>query len=112
MITFSAIAPYLPAGALEFVGNNQLKLNLNQVTGDSLNLDAAAIKAILKLLEALSNFTLAINTARTTANPPLPPIELCEKHLAGTVEAPTFQYVVVVGIDPNSFINNVIDPTV
>ncbi|MEH2467516.1 hypothetical protein [Nostoc sp.] len=112
MITYSQIAAYLPTSSVEFVGNNQVKLNLNQITGDSLTLDAGAIKGILKFLEALSQMTIAINTARAAANPPLPPIELCEKHLAGTVDAPTFQYVVVVGIDPNSFINNVIDPTV
>jgi hypothetical protein len=112
MITYSAIAAYLPASSLEFVGNNQVKFNLNQITGDSLTPDASAIKGTLKILEALAQLTIAINTARATANPPLPPIELCEKHLAGTVDAPTFQYVVVVGIDPQSFINNVVDPTV
>lgn len=112
MINYSAIASYLPAGSLEFVGNNQVKLNLNQTTGDSLNLDAPAIKGIIKILEALTQLTIAINTARAAANPPLAPIELCEKHLSGTVEAPTFQYVVVVGINPESFINNVVDPTV
>lgn len=112
MITYSGIAAYLPANSLEFVGNNQVKLNLNQITGDSLNLDASAIKGILKILEALSQMTLAVNAARAAADPPLPPIELCEKHLAGTVDVPTFQYVIVVAIDPQSFINNVIDPTV
>ncbi|MEH2425867.1 MAG: hypothetical protein V7K48_34700 [Nostoc sp.] len=111
MITFSAIAAYLPPGSLEFVGNNQVKLNLNQITGDSLTLDASAVKGVLKILEALTQLTLAINTARAAANPSLAPIEFCEKHLAGTVDAPNFQYIVTVGINPQSFINNVVDPT-
>lgn len=112
MITYSAIAAYLPPSSLEFVGNNQVKLNFNQITGDNLTVDASAVKGILKILEALTQFTTDTNTARATANPPLSPIHLCEKHLAGTPDAPIFQYTVTVGINPQSFINNVIDPTV
>ncbi|MEH2461136.1 hypothetical protein [Nostoc sp.] len=112
MITYSSIATYLLASSLEFVGNNQVKLNLNQITGDSLTVDASAIKGILKILEALTQMTIDINIARAAANPPLLPIELCEKHLTGTVDLPTFQYVFMVGINPQSFINNVVDPTV
>ncbi|MEH2392602.1 MAG: hypothetical protein V7K21_13430 [Nostoc sp.] len=111
MITYSELSTSLPAGSLEFVGNSQVKLNFNQITGDNLTFNTSAIKGILKFLEALAEFTVAINTARAAASPPLAPIELCEKHLTGTIDAPTFQYVVVVGIDPESFINNVIDPT-
>ncbi|MEH2250069.1 hypothetical protein [Nostoc sp.] len=111
MISYSAIADYLPSNSLEFVGTGQVKLNLNQITGNSLTLDASAIEGILKILEALALYTDAVNTERAAATPPLAPIEFCEKHLTGTPDAPNFQYVVTASINSQSFINNVVDPT-
>lgn len=110
-LSYSALAEKLPAGAIEFVGNNQVKINFSLATdsGASLNLDSSCVKGVVKLMQALSALTEQINEARTEAN--LSPILFCTQQLTGTPEAPEYQFTVRVKVDTAQFIENLDDPT-
>ncbi|MBA3920320.1 MAG: hypothetical protein H0X31_00885 [Nostocaceae cyanobacterium] len=107
-ISFNSLAPYLPPGSLEFVGNNQVKLNLNTITGDNLSLDSDALKCIVLIVNALSDMTEAINKSRIAQN--LAPIVFVSKHLVGNPDSPVFDFVLSAAINPASFINNLMSP--
>ena len=110
-LTFQDLADKLPSGSIEFVGNNQLKLNFSQLTGDTLTLDSSCIESIIKLMQELSKVTDDINTARLKENPPKPPIMFASRDLVGTADAPEFEFIVRAKIDVNAFSDNLIDPT-
>ncbi|MEH2377614.1 MAG: hypothetical protein V7K27_01735 [Nostoc sp.] len=110
-LNYAALSEKLTAGAIEFVGNNQLKLNLSLITesGSNLTLETSCVKGIVKLLQALSALTDQVNEARIIAN--LPPIEFVSQQLTGTPEAPEYQFTVRVKIDTALFVDNLDDPT-
>lgn len=110
MITFTALGDHIPAGSLEYVGNNQVKLNFSQLSNDSsLNLDSSALKPITLFLEGLFQYTHQLNVERK--NQKLDPIELCSKNIAGTPDKPIIAYTLSVEVDAQSFLNNLVDPT-
>jgi len=110
MITFTQLAQFLPPGSVEFIGNNQVKINFSQLTGDTLNLDASCVKGIVKLSKGLASLTASINTSREAATPPLPTIDFVSEHLVGSSENPMVHFITEVQIDTSSFVNNLIDP--
>ena len=110
-LIFQTLADMLPPGSVEYVGNNQLKINLTQMTGESLNFQSSCVEPIIKLMNHLVNVTNAVNASRATANPPRYPIAFVSKDLIGTPDAPELEYTMRVAVDTNQFLNNLIDPT-
>ena len=108
-LSFSALSEKLAAGAIEFVGNNQVKLNFNLATADSLTLNTSCVKGIVKLMQALSALTEQVNESRISAN--LPPIQFASQQITGTPEAPEFEFTVRVKVDTALFVDNLDDPT-
>ncbi|AFY31604.1 hypothetical protein [Calothrix sp. PCC 7507] len=108
-LSYSALAEKLAAGSIEFVGNNQLKLNFNLATAENLTLNTSCVKGIVKLLQALSALTDQVNAARINAN--LPPIQFASQQITGTPEAPEFEFTVRVKVDTALFVDNLDDPT-
>ncbi|MEH2128897.1 hypothetical protein [Nostoc sp.] len=108
-LSFSALSEKLAAGAIEFVGNNQVKLNFNLATADNLTLNTSCVKGIVKLMQALSALTDQVNESRISAN--LPPIQFTSQQITGTPEAPEFEFTVRVKVDTALFVDNLDDPT-
>lgn len=110
-LSYSALAEKLPNGAIEFVGNNQVKINLSLATqsGAGLTLNSSCVKGIVKLMQALSALTDSVNEARVNAN--LPPIQFASQQLTGTPEQPEYEFTVRVKVDTALFIDNLDDPT-
>ncbi|WP_445626637.1 hypothetical protein [Nostoc sp. DSM 114167] len=108
-LSFSALSEKLAAGAIEFVGNNQVKLNFNLATADNLTLNTSCVKGIVKLMQALSALTDQVNESRINAN--LPPIQFASQQITGTPEAPEFEFTVRVKVDTALFVDNLDDPT-
>ncbi|ALF52961.1 hypothetical protein ACX27_09030 [Nostoc piscinale CENA21] len=101
----------MPNGAIEFVGNNQVKLNLSLATesGSTLTLDTSCVKGIVKLMQALSELTDQVNEERVNDN--LAPIQFASMQLTGTPESPEYEFTVRVKVDTALFIDNLDDPT-
>ncbi|BAY77956.1 hypothetical protein NIES25_44260 [Nostoc linckia NIES-25] len=110
-LSYTALAEKLPTGSIEFVGNNQVKLNLSLATdsGANLTLNSSCVKGIVKLMQALSALTDQVNEARIDTN--LPPIQFASMQLTGTPEAPEYEFTVRVKVDTALFIDNLDDPT-
>lgn len=110
-LDYSALSEKLPAGSIEFVGNNQLKLNLSLLTesGSTLTTEASCVKGVVKFLQGLSALTTQVNEARIAAN--LPPIQFASQQLTGTPEAPEYEFTVRVKVDTALFVDNLDDPT-
>jgi hypothetical protein len=113
-LTFQNLADKLAPGAVEFVGNNQLKVNFSQLVSSSepLTFESSCVEGIVKLLQGLAALTDQINQERANQNPPLAPIEFVSQQIAGTPQQPKFQFIVEVAIDTQVFSSSLIDPTV
>jgi hypothetical protein len=112
-LTFEALGEKLPGGSVEFVGNNQLKINLTLVTGDStLTPQSSCVEAISKLMRGLAAMTMQINSDRAAANPPQSPIEFASESLTGTPAQPKYVFTVEVAVNTSRFPDNLVDPTV
>lgn len=110
-LTFQDLADILPPGTIEFVGDNQLKLNFSQLTGDTLSFQSSCVEAIAKLMQKLADLTTKVNSARAKESPSKPPIVFVRKDLIGSPDAPEFEFSLRVAIDTSQFVNNLIDPT-
>ena len=108
---YSALSEKVPAGSIEFVGNNQLKLNFSLLTesGSNLTLETSCIKGAVKFLQGLSALTDQVNETRIAAN--LPPIQFASMQLTGTPEAPEYEFTVRVKVDTALFVDHLDDPT-
>ena len=109
-LTFQALANILPPGSIEFVGNNQLKLNFSQLTGETLTFETSCVESVVKLMQKLADLTAAVNSARANENPSKPPIVFTSKDLVGTPDAPEFEFTTRVAVATSQFANNLIDP--
>jgi hypothetical protein len=110
-LTFTRLGEKLPAGVIEFVGNNQVKLNFSLLSNNPLTLDSSFVQVAVKLLQGLAELTDEINLERANHNPPLAPIEFASQQLTGTPQQPIYQFVVQVAVNKGSFANNLVDPT-
>ncbi|MFK0732082.1 MAG: hypothetical protein ACFKPT_13870 [Gloeotrichia echinulata GP01] len=109
LLTFQALQDKLPAGSIEFVGNNQVKINMNMVTGNNLTLESSIIEGIVKLLNGLSMLTDAINAQLIASNSP--PIQFASQELVGTPAQPEYRFEVKADVDTSLFLVNIKDPT-
>lgn len=111
-LTFEDLVTQLPAGSIEFVGNNQLKFNFSQITGDNnLTLQSSVIEGVAKFLQSLAGLTVSINEERALSNPPKEPITFASKSFEGTPEKPEILYEIRIAINPATFVENLFDPT-
>lgn len=108
-LSYTALSEKLAAGAIEFVGNNQVKFNFNLATSESLTLNTSCVKGVVKLMQALAALTDQVNEARIAAN--LPPIQFASEQITGTPEAPEFEFTIRVKVDTALFVDNLDDPT-
>lgn len=111
MLTYQDFMEHVPPNTIEFVGQNQLKLNFNQLTGKELNPNEALIEGTAKFMQALVALTDAINEDRAKADPPLPPITFASRELEGSIEQPIFRYTVDLQVNASAFMDNLLDPT-
>lgn len=111
MLTYQSLNDHIPPNTIEFVGQNQLKLNFNQLTGKELDPNAALVEGVAQFMQALVELTNAINEERALATPPLPPITFASKELEGSIDQPIFRYVVDLRVNSEAFMNNLLDPT-
>lgn len=112
-LTFQALADILPAAAVEFVGNNQLKINFSQLTGDQdLNFDSSLVKGVVQLLQGLAKLTDQINQQRASQTPPLPSINFVSQELEGTPQKPKYVFTLEVAVDTKAFVSSLVDPTI
>ncbi|NHC37944.1 hypothetical protein [Scytonema millei] len=105
-LTFTELGNYLPAGAIEFVGNNQVKLNFSQISNNPLTLDSSLVEVVTRLLQGLAIYTERINEQRASLSPPLPPIDFASMALTGTPQQPKYQFIVEVAVDTATFASN------
>ena len=111
-LTFENLGEKLAPGAIEFVGNNQLKINVTQTTGDNeLTPQSSLVEPIAKLLQGLAELTTQINEDRANNNPPLPPITFASQSLTGTPSQPKYLFTVEIAVDTSQFSSNLVDPT-
>ncbi|MFN6450543.1 MAG: hypothetical protein RMX59_035150 [Nostoc sp. DedSLP05] len=110
-LTFEDLAAKLPAGSVEFVGNNQVKINFSQLTGDSINLQSSCVKGVVRLMQGLAALTDQENEDRAAVNPPLTPIEFASQTLQGTPQQPEYLFEVAVKVNTANFVDNLVDPT-
>lgn len=110
-LTFQDLAAMMPPGSIEFVGNNQLKINFSQLSGQELALDSSCIESFVKLMMELSKVTDTINGNRLKETPAKPPIIFVSRDLVGSADAPEFEFILRAKIDVNAFTDNLIDPT-
>lgn len=108
-LTFNDLADKLPAGSVEFVGNNQVKLNLNLISEADLTLNSSLVEPIVKLMRGLALLTDDINEEKATAGQPQ--IEFAEANLVGTAAHPEYQFAIRVKVNTALFPDNLIDPT-
>ena len=110
-LSYTALAEKLPAGSIEFVGNNQVKLNFSAITesGSNLTTNDSCVKGIVKLLQSLAALTNQVNEDRTSADLPL--IQFVSQQLTGTPSAPEYEFTVRVKVDTALFVDNLDDPT-
>lgn len=109
---FLALQDSFPPSSVEFVGNNQVKLNWNALTDKQLALNSSAVEPIATLLNELVKLTDAINESRSQETPPKPPIVFASKQMVGTLEQPVFRFTVDLKVDATALFDNLIDPTV
>lgn len=107
-LSYEALGENLPPGSIEFVGNNQLKVNFSQMV-DTPNPETSCVKGVVRLLQGLSELTDKVNETRINQNN-LPPIEFVSQILTGTPEQPEYQFTVRVKVDTALFIDNLKDP--
>lgn len=111
-LTFEALGEKLPAGSVEFVGNNQLKINLTLVSEDtSLTPQSSCVEAISKLMRGLAALTEQVNSDRAAANPPQEAIDFASETLTGTPAQPKYVFTVEVAVNTQTFADNLVDPT-
>lgn len=112
-LTFIALGEKLPAGSIEFVGNNQLKLNLTLLTEDSsLTPQSSCVETVVKLMQGLAALTEQVNQDRAAENPPLDPVEFASEDLTGTPQQPVYEFMVKVAVNTANFSENLVDPTI
>lgn len=63
-LTFERLAAQLPPGSIEFVGNNQVKINCSILTGDTINLSSSIVETLAKLLRGAATLNDEINVER------------------------------------------------
>ncbi|ARV63377.1 hypothetical protein BZZ01_32785 (plasmid) [Nostocales cyanobacterium HT-58-2] len=110
-LTFTRLGEILPAGVVEYVGNNQVKFNFSQLSHNPLSLDSSFVEGIVKLLQGLAELTDEINQERASQNPPLEPIEFATAELTGTPGRPVYKFVIQVAVNTQAFADNLVDPT-
>lgn len=109
-LSYEDLGELLPAGSIEFVGNNQLKTNFSQLTDSELTLQTSCVKGVVKLLEGLAKLTDQVNQSRINEDN-LPPVEFVSQTLTGTPEQPEYEFKVRVKVDTALFMENLDDPT-
>ena len=117
MTTFNltSLSQKLPDQSITWGGFGQpVMINANNVTGDTLTLDANAIETVAKLLDGLIRVQQTINQERTSGNSSNEPINMITRVVEYDVETDeTFVvFNLKVKIDPQVALNNVIDPSV
>jgi hypothetical protein len=110
-LNYQDLRTELGAGVVEFVGNNQVKLNLNQLTGQDLTLESSIVEGMVQLGKKLADFNTKINQERQAASPSLPSINFATAQLSGTADNPEYVITIRAKVDTSQFLTNLVDPT-
>lgn len=110
-LTFEDLATKLPAGSIEIVGNNQLKVNFTQITGNQLTLQSSLVEGIAEFLQSLVALTESINEEHKALSPSKEVITFASKTFNGTPESPEMVFECRIAINPATFLENLFDPT-
>ena len=106
-LSYSDLATKLPAGAVEFVGASEVKVNFSLVTGDEIDLNSSCVEGIAKLLDAASTLTKEVNELRQNNGQEY--IYFIQKE-NGYGDG-SYRFVADVKTDPETYLDNLLDPT-
>lgn len=112
-LTFERLATQLPAGSIEFVGNNQVKINCSILTGDDINLSSSIVETFAKLLRSAATLNDEINNERQQLGKS--PINFVEQMIQSYGDSQNqtalMSFTCSIQINSNSYIENLIDPS-
>ncbi|BDA68211.1 hypothetical protein CAL7716_023770 [Calothrix sp. PCC 7716] len=112
-LTFERLATQLPAGSIEFVGNNQVKINCSILTGDNINLSSSIVEALAKLLRGAATLNDEINNERQQQGKQ--PINFVEQTINAYGDSQNqstlMSFTCSIQVNTGSYIENLIDPS-
>lgn len=112
-LTFERLATQLPAGSVEFVGNNQVKINCSILTGDNINLSSSIVETLAKLLRGAATLNDEINNERQQLGKY--PINFVEQNINAfgdsQIQNAFMSFTCTIQVNTTSYIENLIDPS-
>lgn len=112
-LTFEDLSTLLPPGSIEFVGNNQVKINCSILTGDNIVLSSSFVESIARLLRGIAQLNDAIDTERQQLGKP--PINFLEQSINSYGDSQNqfseMGFQCRIKVNTNSYIDNLIDPS-
>jgi hypothetical protein len=111
-LNFASLQQFLPDESIRWDGfGAPVYINLNQLVDDSnLTPESLILESFGRLLDALVAVQNSVNAARSTASPPLSPINLVEKSISSHNGNPVYQWAFQVEIEASASLNNPINP--
>lgn len=113
-LSFERLATQLPPGSIEFVGNNQVKINCSVLTGESITLSSSIVESLAKLLRSIATLNDEINIERQQLG--RQPINFVKQSIQsfGNSEnmIASMSFNCLMTISTNSYIDNLVDPSV
>lgn len=112
-LTFERLATQLPAGSIEFVGNNQVKINCSILTGNNIDLSSSIIETLAKLLRGAATLNDEINSERQTQGKfPFTFVEQSiQSYGDSQAQSASMNFTCSIQVNTKSYIDNLIDPS-
>lgn len=112
-LTFERLATQLPSGSIEFVGNNQVKINCSILTGDNIDLSSSIVEIFAKLLRGVAVLNDEINNERQQLGKQ--PINFVEQNIQSygdsQNQSASMNFTCSIQVKTSSYIENLIDPS-
>ena len=110
MFTIGNLEDILPPNSIDFAGGIP-RLNLNELTGDVLDLDSSVVEIMGRLLQALYEQTQSLNAQRASQNPPLEPIDFVGKTIRTSARGnPVHEFKISIEVAALVSFDGAIDP--
>lgn len=112
-LIYQRLATHLPAGSIEFVGNNQVKINCSALTGDNIDLSSSFVEALAKLLRGAAILNDEINNERQQQGKQ--PINFVEQSIQSYGDSQkqiaSMTFSCSIQVNTSSYIENLVDPS-
>ena len=111
-LDFASLQQFLPDESLRWEGyGTPVFININRLVDDiGLTPEALVLESFGRLLDALAAVQSSINASRSSANPPLSPINVIEKSISSHNGNPVYQWAFQIEIEASASLNNPINP--